>query len=211
MLTDTNAFVLYLIQNAPKPLTKTSLLKIAYLADVEHHRRSGRWMHHHWWWRRDKRGPVDYSISMAADRLRAGGLICVVTESFRERKRTAYHPASTSRMQIDDTSRAMADFALNRYGHLSHDELIGAAYATEPMLANPELGEFLDMTTIAPYPSPEAPPRLAARDAMRAEIVAFVAWNQRMEGIPTSLARIEAMYAAALCNPLDIPETATSE
>lgn len=206
MLTDTTAFVLYLIQNATKPPSRTSLLKLVYLADVEHHRRTGRWMHHHWWWVRDKRGPVDYSISKAADRLRAGGLIRVLTKSFRERKRTTYHPASTSRMQIDDISREMADFVIEKYGRLSLDDLIGVAYATEPMLANPKIGEFLDMTTIAPYPSPEVPPRPAARKEIREEIIAFVAWNQRMEGIPTSLARIEAMYDAALCNPLDIPD-----
>ena len=35
-------FVFYLIKHTPQPLGKTALLKLVYLADVEHYRRTGR-------------------------------------------------------------------------------------------------------------------------------------------------------------------------
>ncbi len=203
----TRQFVLYLIQRSKKPLGKTALLKLAYLADVEHYRRVGTQLGY-WWWKRDQRGPVFYAIADEAERLKQAG--------FLEIKRTSTHSGSQMltyiarpniSMRMDEEWKEMADYVIEEYSALPLDKIKDAAYQTEPMLPNPTVGQELDMTLIKQYkdlPPKQADTSPALRPSeqtdVRGAIASFIVWNQAMEDVPSSQERAEAAYDEALHN-----------
>ncbi|MGI8857660.1 MAG: type II toxin-antitoxin system antitoxin SocA domain-containing protein [Thermomicrobiales bacterium] len=198
-------FVLYLIQQAKQPLGKTALLKLVYLADVEHYRRTGRQMTSAQWWR-DQRGPVDYAVTEEARALQQKGLITIVSTSSRDGvKRETYYPKSHEDVVLPERWRTMGDYVIEYFSGLPLDAIKQAAYATEPMTPVSPVKQKLDMSRITLYPPTTRNASVYAtplRPGEREHILRSLVSSWAIEGIDVPPDTAERALDRALRKPL---------
>lgn len=128
--------VLAMLNHFPRPLGRTELLKLIYIADCEYFRLFGKTVTGLSYWR-DQRGPVNYAVIDATRHLEAMGLISrmpYVTINGRKRISHSIRPAGRS-VPVDCTAeelRVLAATAKLATGW-SPDEIVAFAYDTPPM------------------------------------------------------------------------------
>lgn len=142
--------ILHLVYHAPKPLTKTSLIKFIYLADYQHCRLYGEQLTNSVW-EVDQHGPVDYAISDTAWALHMSDKFRIVPG------RTGYgdpmiryvpQPDSRPSIELAERPAVILSQLLRAFGTWSATRLANKCKQTEPFLVGPKIRERLNMALI---------------------------------------------------------------
>jgi uncharacterized phage-associated protein len=135
--------IFFLIQESPRDLSITKLMKLVFLAEVEHVQLYGeRLCDIDWTWY--NYGPFSQSVYGAVESLDAEGLIQDVLMTQQHSVRNLDMPEVDIPTAIGARHRYTAKRVLSRYGHLSLHAIKQVAYATETM-RHAEQGERLDL------------------------------------------------------------------
>lgn len=185
MIDYTGGFILYLIRHAKRPLTKTTLMKLVYLADVENYRRVGEQLTRMRWYK-DQFGPVDYRVLRHAENLGETNHISILRNGTSE----SYTFADHGSMYLESHWREIADYVIAEYSGLTRRKILDIAYATEPMVPPPAENDFLDFTRIQRYG--ERPSEPSESGAV------FTAFERQRV--------IESIVTSQACEGIDIPE-----
>lgn len=138
---DIQDIVLFFVFSAKRDLPITKLMKLAFLADVEHQRLYGKpvssmeWTYHNY-------GPFAQPIYSATDALEIDGLIASTTQRASDRTGCQFSVVDERGdgvmprwEEFPMRARRALKLTFQRYGHLSVSQINEAAYNTEPMRA----------------------------------------------------------------------------
>lgn len=131
-----NDTILAIMQNFPRSLGRTELMKLVYLVDCEHYRLYGKTVTGLDYWR-DHQGPVNYAIVDGANALAEADLISYgsyVTVNNRRRFLHAIKPAGrTAKIDCSPTELSVIRGTTLLAGTWSSQKIVEFAYATPPM------------------------------------------------------------------------------
>lgn len=125
----------FFVLQARKPLGRTQLVKLVYLADLEARRYLGHpvtdiaWRFHH-------HGPFDERVGVAVRSLRTAGVVRAETVEYPTTLSKDYKPASLDEPDLSDLSpgqRRVLELVAARWANANLRAVLRAAYATKPM------------------------------------------------------------------------------
>jgi uncharacterized phage-associated protein len=150
-LTNLKAAIAYLVHRYAsrypgRPLTRTKLVKLLYLADLEAFRRVRRpltgvkWISYYY-------GPFSQDILHAADQLDGRVLVQQVATQVTGQPYYRYEPLPQAELPaLSEGDRGVVDVVLEQYGGMTLPNLIDAVYETEPYKRTEKLGDPIDLT-----------------------------------------------------------------
>jgi uncharacterized protein YwgA len=143
----TEQLIDYIIQHLSGKITKTQLVKLMYLTDLESVRFTGsqasdiRWKFHHY-------GPYDENLDNRLKHLEKGGTITVQQKNKKDHPDDIYflyrHTGKEISYEFEPTKKQIVDTILDQYGSFTLDALLKYVYDTEPVRKT-KRGEYLDL------------------------------------------------------------------
>lgn len=139
----------YFVRFYPRRVSRTILVKLVYLADVEFFRRYARKMtgleyqHHHF-------GPFSWGVIDTADELVAKKLIRTISTTNIYGDPTIVYKSTEERSSFDSLDSYCFDvvrFVNNKFSTLSFTQLLDYVYSTPPMVNVPS-GEVINFDTL---------------------------------------------------------------
>ena len=151
----TEAVVCYLLEKArPNPISKTSLMKLCYFADLEGMRRFGRPLTEESWERADY-GVVAYGIPNAARQIPGVDAFDYDTYSGKHGTNFCAGPEALAfRDELGMDDKAILDDIWSRHGHWQATALGSESKRTEPWIMAEASGDSrLDLSAMSPGPN----------------------------------------------------------
>ena len=148
MIDLTEKYIAYIIQNLSGKITKTQLVKLLYLIDVESVKYVGqpltdiRWKFHHY-------GPYDEKLDGRLKNLKSHGIISVETKSKKNNPDETYflYTYTGNKNNQEDfvaSQKQIVDTILKQFGSFTLNSLLNYVYETKPMKIAKK-GEYINL------------------------------------------------------------------
>ena len=146
----TEQLIDYIIQNLSGKITKTQLVKLIYLVDLESVRFTGtqasdiKWKFHHY-------GPYDENLDGRLKKLEKNSIITVQQKSKKDHPDDIYflyqHTGKEMKYEFEPMKKQIIDTILSQYGSFTLDALLKYVYETEPMRKS-KRGQYLNLKSL---------------------------------------------------------------
>lgn len=149
-MNSTEQLIDYIVHDLSGKVTKTQLVKLMYLVDLESTRFAGtqtsdiKWKYYHY-------GPYDENLDGRLKTLEKRGTIAVQQKSKKDHPDDIYfiyrHTGKDVKYDFDPTKKQIIDIILNQYGSFTLNALLKYVYETEPM-RNAKKGQYMELKTL---------------------------------------------------------------
>ena len=157
-MSQTEQLLNYIIQNLSGKITKTQLIKLVYLMDLESVRFTGtqisniKWKFHHY-------GPYDENLDGRLKKLEKNSTIVVQQKSKKDHPDDIYflyqYTGKKIKYEFEPMKKQIIDTILSQYGSFTLDALLKYVYETEPM-RKAKKGQYLNLKSLLNSESPES-------------------------------------------------------